>query len=122
MRNLLFGNYLPGEDGKIVSGTFSEVPSIDALEKLAKKVEESSSRTKKALGDEVAPPEENADSTVAMLPNRFSLELTSHLNHVFSLPGGHAVIGGRGGVGRRAAARLAAKLSGVRLLEVFQHD
>ena len=59
-----------------------------------------------------------ADDAIAVLPNRFSLELTSHLSHVLSLPGGHVVVGGRGGVGRRAAARLAARLSGLSLLEV----
>ncbi len=125
MRNLLFGNYLPGEDGSTNPEVFTEVTSFDVLEKTVA----NAGKTDKA-GDDSAEkgdgegeeggvdPAAAADEAIAVLPNRFSLELTSHLSHVLSLSGGHAVVGGRGGVGRRAAARLAAKLAGLTLLEV----
>ncbi len=124
MRNLLFGNYLPGEDGSTNPEVFTEVTSFDVLEKTVA----SAGKTDKAGEDPAekgdggeeggVDPAAAADEAIAVLPNRFSLELTSHLSHVLSLSGGHAVVGGRGGVGRRAAARLAAKLAGLTLLEV----
>ncbi len=143
MRNLLFGNYLPGEDGKVNREIFTEVSSFDVLEKTVTKKAAMDARRQEqrdglggddadtgasgaaaaaaaagTLEEAKADPAAAADDAIAVLPNRFSLELTSHLSHVLSLPGGHAVVGARGGVGRRAATRLASRLSGLSLLEV----
>ena len=125
MRNLLFGNYLPGEDGSTNPEVFTEVTSFDVLEKTVanagktdKAGDDSAEKGDGEGEEEGVDPAAAADEAIAVLPNRFSLELTSHLSHVLSLSGGHAVVGGRGGVGRRAAARLAAKLAGLTLLEV----
>ena len=42
---------------------------------------------------------------------RFSLEMISHISHVLSTSGGHALLGGRGGEGRETFSRIAALLA-----------
>ena len=46
------------------------------------------------------------------------MELISHVNHVLNIPGGHAVLGGRGGDGRATISKMAAILAGIDFFSV----
>ena len=48
---------------------------------------------------------------IAIIPIRYSLEMVSHINRIISTEGGHGVIGGFGGDGRRTMAKIAALLN-----------
>jgi dynein heavy chain len=81
LRNLLFGQYLPGED-------FMEIVGFDQFEKaIASKIKEHN--------------EVKKQDDIYIVPIRYSLELVSHIHRIISTPGGHAVIGGSGGEGKQ---------------------
>ena len=95
LRNLLFGRYVQPEDKTY---PFVEVTGFDQVEKVvAAKVKEHNER------------EEFED--ISITPIRYSLELVSHIHRIISTEGGHGVIGGYGGDGRRTMAQIAALLT-----------
>ena len=48
---------------------------------------------------------------IAIIPIRYSLEMVSHIHRIISTEGGHGVIGGFGGDGRRTMAKIASLLN-----------
>ncbi len=117
LRNLLFGSYLPGEDG---SYSFGEITGFDQFEKsVSSKIKEHQQLEKSESAAAASKTEDGNDDgggdnkhlnggDLSILPIRYSLEIVSHVHRIISTPGGHAVIGGNGGEGRRSVARLAA--------------
>jgi dynein heavy chain len=95
LRNLLFGRYVMQEDK---SNPFMEVTGFDQVEKVVQsKVKEHNLRTER--------------EDIGIVPIRYSLELVSHIHRIISTEGGHGVIGGHGGDGRRTMAKIAALLN-----------
>lgn len=96
LRNLLFGRYLPNENGQY---QFGEVQGFDQYEKVL-------SAVLKKHNDE------NPQQEINIIPIRYTLEMISHINHVITTAGGHALLNGQGGDGRTTATRVAALLTG----------
>ena len=95
LRNLLFGQYLPGEDN---SHPFMEITGFDQVEKVVmSKIKDYN--------------ESKSVEEIKIVPIRYSLELVSHIHRVISTKGGHAVIGGNGGEGRITMAKIASLLN-----------
>lgn len=95
LRNLLFGRYVLPEDK---TNPFVEVTGFDQVEKVV---------TSKIKDHN----ESKGREDLSIIPIRYSLEMVSHIHRIISTEGGHGVIGGYGGDGRRTMAKISALLN-----------
>ena len=55
--------------------------------------------------------EDQPQQEINIIPIRYTLEMISHINHLITTPGGHALLNGNGGDGRTTATKVAALIT-----------
>eukprot|EP01038_Epipyxis_sp_PR26KG_P004763 gene4763-6681_t len=100
MRNLIFGDYMSGEDSKL----YEEVKDMTELNvKMEEYLSEYNQQSRKPMD---------------LVMFGFAMEHVSRISRILKMPGGNALLVGVGGSGRQSVTRLAAYMAGYSVFQI----